>query len=80
MWSAVDDLFVSQDDLEKLFNKIKTGFDYAFPDVAIVDSAGKLLRSKVMHPFEEYRQDMVLQKPRLSLTIIKYMACSRLLS
>jgi len=52
MWMAADDCLSDEYYLEHLCNQMTDNVGYVFPDVAIVDSAGKILQPNVMHPFD----------------------------
>jgi len=52
MWMAADDCVKREDHLEKLLDKIRPDIDYVFPDVAVIDSVGKVMQSRIMLVFE----------------------------
>jgi glycosyltransferase involved in cell wall biosynthesis len=52
MWIAGDDCFAGCDDLNNLYEKIKLGYEYAFPDVSIIDRHRNVVKENLMNPFK----------------------------
>lgn len=52
MWQAADDLLANKEYLNSLIEKFTSNTDYVFPDVKIINSQGKIIRSNLMLPFQ----------------------------
>jgi len=67
MWTAVDDRLSADDYLQQLLRNLGPGVDYAFPDISITDSRGKVLQAGVMSPFKGLLTRFQFSKASLKL-------------
>jgi glycosyltransferase involved in cell wall biosynthesis len=67
MWMAADDILSDEYYLDHLIKKMEYNVDYVFPDVSIIDSAGKILQSNLMHPFDSAKTRFDFAKASTSI-------------